>query len=267
MSTETWAVAAPQTITVDGVSAVSVRVQAGRVDVVVDPETTRTTLDVTEISEKPLQVTRDRDRLRIGYEASKMDAFVARVKNLGSSSERAVLRLTVPPGTAVDVGTVEGDADVTGTTGTVVKTVTGTVRTAGTSGSLYLKSVSGDVAATAHSGDVSAQVVSGALAVDGAIGRVSAHSVSGALAVTAVGTTPMVTVKTVSGDVTVRLDEGTPVSLKVRGAAGQAILDGTVLPSTGRVLAVDHADTPVAGRSVAYLTAAVTSSRVVVTRG
>lgn len=266
MSTETWAVAAPQTIDVIGVSAVSIRLQAGRADVVVDADATRTTLEVVEVSSKPLQVVRDGERLRIGYEASKMDAFVARVRNLGSSSERAVVRLTVPAGSSVDVGSVEADIDVTGTTGTVVKTVTGAVRTAGTTGSLYLRSVSGDVAATDHSGDASAQVVSGALALDGAIGRVSASSVSGALALTAVGTTPMVTTKTVSGDVTVRLDEGTPVSVKVRGAAGQAILDGSVLPTSGRTLSVDHADPPVPGRSVAYLTATVTSARVVISR-
>jgi hypothetical protein len=267
MSTETWAVAAPQTITVDTARAISVRLQDGRADVVVDAGTTQTTLEVLEVSAKPLQVVRDGDRLRIGYESSKMDAFVARVRNLGSSSERAVVRLTVPAGTAVDVGTVEADVDVAGTAGTVVKTVTGSVRTAGTTGSLYLRSVSGDVAATGHGGDVSAQVVSGSLALDGAVGRVSVSSVSGAVAVTATGSTPMVTTKTVSGDVALRLDEGTPVSMKVRGAAGQAILDGQVLPSTGRTLAVDHADAPATGRSVAYLTATVTSARVVVSRG
>jgi hypothetical protein len=264
MSTESWAVAAPQTLDVGRASAVSVRLQDGRADVVVDAAASRTTLEVLEVGSKPLQVVREGDRLRIGYERSKVEAFVARVKALGDS-ERAVVRLTVPPGVSVDVGTTEADIDVTGTTGTVVKTVTGTIRTTDTSASLYVRSVSGDVAVSGHTGDVSAQVVSGALALDGALGRVSANSVSGALAVTARGTAPMFTAKTVSGDVALRLDEGTPVSLKVRGAAGQVVLDGEVQPSATRTLSVDRTETGTG--SVAYLTANVTSARVIVSRG
>ncbi|GAA1990411.1 hypothetical protein GCM10009718_30150 [Isoptericola halotolerans] len=264
MSTESWAVAAPQSLEVEQVSAVSVRLQDGRADVVVDATAGRTTLEVIEVGAKPLQVVREGDRLRVGYERSKVEAFVARVRALGDS-ERAVVRLTVPPGVSVDVGTTEADVDVTGTAGTVVKTVTGTIRTTGTTGSLYVRSVSGDVAACGHSGDVSAQVVSGALALDGALGRVSASTVSGAVAVTAAGTCPMVTAKTVSGDVALRLDAGTPVSLKVRGAAGQVVVDGEVQPSALRTLAVDRTET--GAGSVAYLTANVTSARVIVSRG
>ncbi|MCK0116132.1 putative adhesin [Isoptericola sp. CG 20/1183] len=263
MTSESWAVAAPQTLDLGGVSAASLRLQDGRADVVVDPAATRTTLEIVEVGKKPLQVVHEGGRLRVAYERSRVEAFVARVKSLGDS-DRAVVRLTVPPGVSVDVGTTEADVDVAGTTGTVVKTVTGAIRTSGTHGSLYLRSVSGDVAASGHAGDVSAHVVSGALAVDGALGRVSAGTVSGAVAVTATGTAPMVTAKTVSGDVALRLDPGTPVSLKVRGAAGQVVLDGEVQASAARTLSVDRS---AAGEgSVAYLTANVTSARVIVSR-
>lgn len=264
MSTESWAVAAPQTLDVEGVSAVSVRLQDGRADVVVDAAARRTTHEVLEVGAKPLQAVREGDRFRIGYERSMVEAFVARVRALGDS-ERAVVRLTVPPGVSVDVGTTGADIDVDGTAGTVAKTVTGTIRTARTTGSLYVRAVSGDVAASEHTGDVSAQVVSGALALDGALGRVSASTVSGGVAVTARGTTPMVTAKTVSGDVALRLDEGTPVSLKVRGAAGQVVLDGEVQTSATRTLSVDRTET--GAGSLAYLTANVTSARVIVSRG
>ncbi len=264
MSNESWAVAAPQTLDVGRVVAASLRMQGGRVDVVVDPAAGRTVLEIVEVGKKPLQVVREGDRLRVAYERSRVEAFVARVKSLGDS-ERAVVRLVVPPGVSVDVGTAEADIDVRGTTGTVVKSVTGAIRTSDTSGSLYLRSVSGDVAASGHTGDVSAQVVSGALAVDGALGRVSASTVSGAVAVTATGTAPMVTAKTVSGDVALRLDPDVEVSLKVRGAAGQVVLDGEVQPSTARTLAVDRSAT--GEGNVAYLTANVTSARVIVSRG
>ncbi|PFG44009.1 hypothetical protein ATJ88_2726 [Isoptericola jiangsuensis] len=265
MSTESWAVAAPQTIEVGAVTAASVRLQAGRVEVVADAEGTSAVLEVVEVGDKPLQVVLEAGRLRVGYERTAVEAFVARVRSLGDS-EHAVVRLRLPAGVTVDVGTTEADIDVTGTPGTVVKTVTGAVRTVGTSGSLYLKTVSGDAGIDAHAGDVSAQTVSGNLSVTGNLGRVTVASVSAAIAVAASGTTPMVSAKTVSGDVTVRLDPGTPVSLRVRGAAGQAVLDGHVLDSQGRTLSVDHADPPSDGRSVAYVTATVTSARVVVSR-
>lgn len=264
MSTESWAVAAPQTLDVGGVAAVSVRLQDGRVDVVVDPAAARTTLEVVEVGRKPLQVVHEGGRLRVGYERSKVEAFVARVRSLGDS-ERAVVRVTVPQGVNVDVGTTEADIDVNGTAGTVVKTVTGAIRTSDTTGSLYVRSVSGDVWASSHAGDVSAQVVSGALALDGVLGRASASTVSGPVAVTATGAAPMVTAKTVSGDVALRLDPGTPVSLKVRGAAGQVVVDGEVQASAARTLWVDRS-VPGEG-SPAYLTANVTSARVIVSRG
>lgn len=263
MSSESWAVAAPQTLDLGDVSAASVRLQGGRADVVADPEARRTTLEIVEMGPKPLQVVQEGGRLRVAYERSRVEAFVARVKSLGES-ERAVVRLTVPPGVTVDVGSTEADISVTGTSGTVAKTVTGAIRTSGTSGSLYLRTVSGDVAASAHTGDVSAQVVSGALALDGVLGRVSASTVSGAVAVTAAGTAPMVTARTISGDVVLRLDPGTPVSLKVRGAAGQVVLDGEVQESASRTVAVDRSAT--GEGPVAYLTASVTSARVTVTR-
>jgi DUF4097 and DUF4098 domain-containing protein YvlB len=266
MSTESWAVAAPQTIDVGPVTAASVRLQAGRVEVVADADGPSAVLEILEVGDKPLQVVREGGRLRVGYERSVVEAFVARVRSLGDS-ERAVVRLRVPAGVTVDVGTTQADIDVTGTPGTVVKTVTGAVRTVGTSGSLYLKTVSGDAGVEAHAGDVSAQTVSGALSVGGALGRVNVASVSAAIAVAATGSVPLVSAKTVSGDVAVRLDGGTPVSLKVRGATGQAVLDGAVLESQGHTLSVDHAEPPTDGRPVAYVTATVTSARVVVSRG
>ncbi|GAA1709658.1 hypothetical protein GCM10009809_02530 [Isoptericola hypogeus] len=264
MSTETWAVAAPQTIEVEGVTGVDVRLQGGRAEVVADAAATVTRIDVLEVSDKPLQVVRDGDRLRVGYESSWFDSVVARVKS-PRRSERAVVRLVVPPDAAVDVGTVDADVEVSGGRKVAVRTVTGTIRTAGTTGPMSVRTVSGEVAVTDHTGDASASVVSGRLALDGALGRVSLTSVSGAATV-APTTSPMITAKTVSGALDLRLLPGTPVNVKVRGASGQVVLDGSVLPSSGATLVVDHAEQPAEGRSAAYLSATVTSAHVTVDR-
>jgi len=266
MSTESWAVAAPQTIEIEGVTEVNVRLQDGRAEVVASPEATGTRVEVLEVGPKPLQVTRDGGRVRIGYESTWYDSVVAKVKSL-RQNERAVVRVTVPVGTAVDVGTVEADVDVSGGRQVAAKTVSGAVRVAGATGPLSLKSVSGTLAVTEHTGDVSASTVSGSLALSGALARVSLNTVSGRTTVASdVGSSPMITGKSVSGGLDVKLSAGTPVNVKVRGASGQVVLDGSVLPSSGATLVVDHAEQPADGRAAAYLSATVTSGHVTIDR-
>jgi hypothetical protein len=266
MSTETWAVAAPQTIDVEGVAGADLRLQAGRAEVRTDPAATVTRVEVLEVGERPLQVVRDGDRLHVGYDRSWLDTVRARLR-APARNERAVVRLVVPPGSAVDVGTIEADVEVTGGHTVAVRTVTGTVRTSGTTGPLALRSASGDLTAADHTGDVSASVVSGALSVTGALARVSLHAVSGATTVdVAEGASPLVNARTVSGAIAVRLAPGTPVNLKVRGASGQVVMDGSVLPSSGATLVVDHTEQVAAGQPTAYLSATVTTARVTVDR-
>lgn len=266
MSTETWAVAAPQTIDVEGVAGATVRLQGGRAEVVTDPAATTTRVEVLEVGARPLQVVRDGDRLRVGYDRTWVDAVRSKLSNL-TRTEHAVVRVVVPPGSAVDVGTIDADVEVTGGRAVSVRTVTGAVRTSGTTGPLALRAVSGDLTAAGHTGDVSASVVSGALSLDGALARVSVTAASGATSVTAAaGTSPMVTARTVSGSLDVRLPPGTPVNLKVRGASGQVVVDGSVVPSSGATLVVDHAEQTSGGEPAAYLSATVTSARVTVDR-
>ena len=265
MSTESWAVAAPQTIEVEGVAGVDLRLQGGRAEVVADPAATGARVEVLELSEKPLQVSRDGDRLRIGYESSWFDSVVARVKS-PRHGERAVVRVVVPPDVAVDAGTVDADVEVSGSRRVAVRTATGAVRTSGTTGPMSVKTVSGDVAASDHTGDLSASVVSGRVSLAGTLGRVSLTTVSGAVTVSALSASPMITARTVSGALDVRLPAGTPVNVKVRGASGQVVLDGSVLPSSGATLVVDHTEPPAEGAAAAYLSATVTNAHVTIDR-
>ncbi|MCA5894615.1 DUF4097 family beta strand repeat-containing protein [Isoptericola sp. NEAU-Y5] len=266
MSTESWAVAAPQTIDIEGVAGVTLRLQDGRAEVVTAPEATGVRVEVLEIGAKPLQVVRDDTRLRIGYESTWYDSAFARLRSL-TTTERAVVRVTVPVGTGVDVGTVEAHTDVTGGRQLSVKTVSGTVRVTGAAGPATLRSVSGDVAVSRHTGDVAVTTVSGATALSGALARVSLSTVSGRSTVTAdAGASPMINGKTVSGALDVKLPAGTAVNVKVRGASGQVVLDGSVLPSSGTTLVVDHSEHPAEGSNAAYLSATVTSAHVTIDR-
>jgi hypothetical protein len=266
MSTETWAVAAPQTLEVTDVTEVRLRLIERRAETVTDPDTACVRVEILEVGARPLQVVREGGALRVGYEGMRLQGWVDRLRGLSQDAERAVVRVVLPRSVRVDVGTIGAVADVAGADGPRVKTVTGPIRTSRTSGALSVRTISGDVAASGHTGDVAVSVVSGALAVEGALGRVTVSTVSGPVAITARGTSPLVDIKSVSGPAEVRLDAGTPVNLRVRGVSGQAVLDGSALASTGRTLAVDHADAPVENRSPAYVSAAVTTGTVSVVR-
>jgi hypothetical protein len=238
----------------------------GRAEVVADGGATGVRVEVLTVGSRPLHVARDGGQLHVGYDGARLQGWVDRLRGASPDAERAIVRVVVPTSVQVDVATIGAEADVSGAQGPVVKTVTGAVRASGTSGTLSLKTISGDASATGHTGDVSASLASGALALDGALGRVTVHTVSGPVRITGTGTSPMVDIKSVAGPVEVHLDAGTPVNLRVRAMSGNVVLDGAVLPSTGRPFAVDHAEAPTEGRSPAYVSAALTTGTVTVTR-
>ncbi len=266
MSTESWAVAAPQTLDVADVTEVKVRMVEGRAEVVADEAATGVRVEVSRVGTRPLHVARDGGVLRVGYDGARLQGWVDRLRGVSPDAERAVVRLVVPRSVRVDVATIGAEAEVSGAEAPVVKTVTGAVRASGTSGSLSLKTISGGASVTGHTGDVSASLGSGALSLDGALGRVTVNTVSGPVRITGTGTSPLVDIKSVSGPVEVYLDAGTPVNLRVRAMSGTVVLDGSVLPSTGRPFAVDHAEAPAEGRAAAYVSAALTTGTVTVTR-
>lgn len=268
MTTESWAVAAPQSIDVEGITGLDVRLQSGSAEVVADASVTGVRVEVIEVVGLPLQVLHEGDRLRVGYEVSGIEGLFARFKSM-RDNDRAVVRVTVPPAVAVDVATVAARIDIRGTAATKAKSVTGSIHVTASNGPLSVRTVSGETTVTAHAGDVAAATVSSALALDGALGRVSLQTVSGGITVTARDTTPLVTARTVSGQIGVRLDAGTAVNLKVRGGSGHAMLDGVVLPSTAsHTLHVDHTDQVEAGAAgAAYVSATTGTGQVAVTRG
>jgi len=267
MTTESWAVAAPQAIDVDGITGLDVRLQAGSAEVVADPAAVAVRVEVIEVVGHPLQVLHHDGRLRVGYEEAGIEGLFTRFKSM-RDNDRAVVRVTVPTAVPVDVATVAARVDIRGASATKAKTVTGSVHVASSSGPLSVRTVSGETNVSAHTGDVAAASVSGSLTVDGALGRVSLQTVSGGVVVTARASTPLVTVRTVSGQVEVRLDPGTAVNLKVRGGPAQAMLDGAALPSTSaHTLHVDHMDQVQPGAAgAAYVSATTGTGRVSVTR-
>ncbi|MCF4122381.1 hypothetical protein L1785_15490 [Antribacter sp. KLBMP9083] len=265
MSTESWSVAAPQTIEVADVRSLTVRLTNGRAEVIADPSRASGALvEVLDVSSRPLQVLAEHGSLRIAYDFPGVEGFVDRFRGL-KDQDSATVRVTVPSSTVLDVAAVGAEIVVTGGQGRVdAKTVSGALAVSGTSGTLATKSVSGPITVSEHAGDVTTATVSGSVALTGALGRVTVNGVSGSVDVTADGTTPLVTVKTVSGSVGVHLDAGSPVNLRARSVTGKVVLDGVPVPSSAqRTVVVDHAEPGAA----AYVSTNTVSGVASVSRG
>ncbi|MBO0608846.1 hypothetical protein [Myceligenerans salitolerans] len=263
MTTESWSVAAPQTIEVADTTSLTVRLTNGRAEIVADADrASGATIEVLEVSSRPLQVLAEHGTLRVAYDFPGIEGFVDRFRGL-RDQDTAVVRITVPAAAEVDVATVGAEASVTGSRARVnVRSVTGAVAVTGTSGPLSVKSVSGAIVVSEHTGDVTVNQASGPATVSGGLGRVTVNGVSGPVDVASSGTTPLVSAKTVAGAVTIRLDAGTPVNLRARSVTGKVTLDGEPLTSTAqRTVVVDH---PEAGATCYLSTNTVSGTTAVV---
>ena len=96
MSTESWVITAPQAVDVADVRRVVVQLTDGSVDVVADPgRESGGHLDVSEVSERPLQVSVHDGELRVGYDFAGIEGVVERAKGL-RDKDRAVVRQSQP---------------------------------------------------------------------------------------------------------------------------------------------------------------------------
>jgi hypothetical protein len=265
MGTESWIIAAPQQIEVADVASLVVGLTNGAVEVVSDPtRETGASVDVTDVSPRPLRVTTHAGELRIGYDFDGAPGVVDRVRGL-KDKDTATVRVVLPAHLPVRVATARAAVTVTGTRAPVtVSTADGSVTVTDTTGPLSVKTVAGRVTIDAHEGDLKVASASGRVEAEGALGRVSVSTVTGDVVVEARETTPLVTAKTVSGDVALRLSEGAGVNLKARAVTGKVVLDGAPVPSTqSRTTSVDHSE----GTSGAYVSVSTVSGDLVVSRG
>ncbi|GAA3213178.1 DUF4097 domain-containing protein [Oerskovia jenensis] len=265
MGTESWVIAAPQQIEVAEVSALVVGLTNGAVEVVSDPSReSGASVDVTDVSPRPLRITTHDGELKIAYDFDGVEGVVDRVRGL-KDKDTATVRVVLPAHLAVKVATARAAATISGTRAPVsVTTADGTITVNDTAGPLSVKSVTGRVSVGTHEGDLKVSTASGRVEAEGALGRVTISTVTADVVVEARETTPLVTAKTVSGDVTLRLSEGAGVNLKARAVTGKVVLDGAPVPSAqSRTTSVDHSE----GTSGAYVSVSTVSGDLTVSRG
>ncbi|HEY0188281.1 MAG TPA: DUF4097 family beta strand repeat-containing protein [Cellulomonas sp.] len=229
MATESWVVIGPQVIEVEDVRAVRVRVNGGRVDVVAheDPARTDARLEVHRVDGFPLEITFVDGELRVGVRSvNGLDGILDRLRG-PHQRDRVDVHLAVPQTTWATVASVNADLLLAGVhQDAAVSTVGGSVVVDGTRGALSVKSVSSDVVVRDHQGDLSVGTVSGAATASGALARVQVTTVSGEVTLDCLAATSVCQIRTVSGDVAVRLPAGHGVGIEARSVSGRVVVDG-----------------------------------------
>lgn len=223
MPVSTWAIAEPRKLTFDDpVTALHVRIVNGAVNVVgTDEQHAR--LEISGVEGPPLVVTQQDGTLTVAYEDLHWKGFLKWLdpKNL---RRRAVVSLTVPAGSSVEVGVVGAGAVVSGIRGrTEVRGVSGDTTLVGLSGAVRGETVSGSLEAQAVTGDLHYQSVSGDLTVvEGAGSSVHAESVSGdmVLDLDPSGKPTDIRLATVSGEIAIRLPHPADAKVEANTASG-----------------------------------------------
>lgn len=228
-----WELSEPGAIDLgdEPVRQVKVRTVAGNVDVTATTGPAR--LEITAIEGKPLVVTLENGVLSVAYE----DLSWGGLLSWSFDRSRSVdVSIAVPPDCPVELGVVSATALVSGMTApTAVKSVSGDVTLDGLSSRVKAQTVSGTLETQALDGALDFETVSGDLTVAG--GRcdsLHAKSVSGEILLDVEAAD--VKVKSVSGDVLVRLPEDSGLQVAVKTVSGKLTAGFDELRPNGRRL-------------------------------
>ncbi|GAU65426.1 hypothetical protein SSP35_01_07670 [Streptomyces sp. NBRC 110611] len=216
-------VAEPRTMEIaEPVSALRVRVFGGTVNVVGTPDDGPARLEISELHGPPLTVSCADGTLSVAYEDLPWRNFLKFLDRRGWERS-AVISVTVPAGTHVEVGAISAGTVVSGISGrTEVRGASGRSTLVGLTGAVRAETVSGDVEVQSLTGDLRFNSVSGDLTViDGTGCGVRAESVSGDMVLDldpAQGADIALT--TVSGDVAIRLPDPADARVEANTTSG-----------------------------------------------
>lgn len=201
-----WRIESPQSLDLEGVQRLQIRLVAGSIDVVGRTEDSDAGAAHVEVSQVdgPLIVKVEDGTLVLNHERLTWGGLLD-WGDRGRAS--AVVSISVPAGCSVELGVVSADAVVSG------------IETEQTK----VKSVSGDVTLDGVRSNISAQTVSGDLESRRLAGTLAFTTVSGDLTVVA-GTSDSLRAETVSGDVTLDLDLQREGRIEVSSVSGDLTL-------------------------------------------
>lgn len=213
-----WTVDAPTSLDFDDVTALQVRLIAGTVAVLATGD--RSSVAVSEIEGRPLQVSYDEGTLTIGYEALSWERLLDWLKPV---HDTAAVTVTVPANCPIQLGVVSASAVVCGlSAGAAVKGVSGEITLDGVAGDVLAETISGALEGRDVDGAVRFKSVSGDLTLaGGSLSRLEAESINGQVAAdVSLAATGGTRISTISGDVTLRLPADSDVRVRLHSTSG-----------------------------------------------
>jgi hypothetical protein len=234
---EKWAVSGPKVIEIGGpdeiVHELRVALVAGRVDVVAHDEDEGARVEVHRVHGRELEVTWERGSLVVRHPQVRWDNILEGIRGMARGEDSADLSIAVPRGTSVQVGTVSADGLVAGLHApAMVRTVSGALVLDGVHGTVGARTLSGQVDVRDQHGPLSGESVSGSLTVQAVeVDDLDLKTVSGALAVDLTSPARRISLKSVSGDLTVRIPAGSGFRFDAASVSGNVVADGRRIAS------------------------------------
>jgi len=224
MAQEKWLVEEPKVIDTGIVRRLRVGLAGGQVDVVAHDEPTAR-VEVHSVSGKPMKIELDGDTLTIDHPQVRWDDPIGFLKSFRGKAH-ADVSVLVPRDAVVTVGVVSAGALLSGTNrGATLNTVSGDLVVDEIAGDVTVNAVSGTTTIRELDGALTVHTVSGDVVATGAIPRFSADGVSADVVLDLHGTPDSARVNTVSGSVSVRLEDGVPYRCTVSTASGKLQFD------------------------------------------
>jgi Putative adhesin len=222
-----WTIEAPTSLDFDDVTGLRVRLIAGSVAVLASDE--KPTLEVSNVSGDPLQVTYEDGVLTITHQNLSWEDLL---KWLRPQRHSATVTVTVPRNCPTQLGVVSANAVMCGLRARAsVKSVSGGITLDGVTGDVDANTVSGALEAQGVNGKLSFSTVSGDLTLaDGWLERMDANAVSGDVTAD-VDLDPLggMHVTTVSGEVTLRLPAEADTQVNLHSMSGDVRSEFTEL--------------------------------------
>ncbi|MGO2519569.1 MAG: DUF4097 family beta strand repeat-containing protein [Microbacterium sp.] len=226
--TEKWLIAPGEERVIDiaQASRLKVGLVGGQVDVIAHDEP-GIRIEVHGVTIKDLRIESNGSEIEIDHPQLGWDNFLEVFRNFGSGGPRAEVSVAVPRSIALNLGVVSAGALVSGLTNDArLNTVSGDIIVDTHTGDLTLNSVSGDVQVRGLTGSATANSVSGDVAITGSVRKTTIDTVSGSIWVDATGAVNTISLNTVAGNSTIRLEETLPANFSVRSMSGGILIDG-----------------------------------------
>lgn len=241
-----WQIDSPRVLDIGGegeqVRALTVAVVGGRVDVVTHTDSPTARVEVADIQGMPLKVVWDGSKLKIthGVDGSSILDKVRQAFD-GLEHNRVALSISVPEDVQASVSTVSATGLLAGLrSGAKANTVSGSMTLDDIAGPVDINTVSGDVECGGLHGALKVNTVSGSVTAQRSdVPEVSIKTVSGDVTLDLVNSSTTIGSSSVSGDVTVRAPHD-GYDVKASLASGQVVIDGRTFdkysrPANGRL--------------------------------